>query len=107
MSYDIEPDAHCVVCKVKNSVERPLDWVCSECGGVTHTECGMDAEPSVGQIAVWGWDRDRDKNEVNYWVCRNCIKAYADECNRIADEERAAEQAPYTIAMDGDMARPF
>lgn len=61
----IEPDAVCVVCKVQNSSERPMRWVCSECGGATHDECGADTEPSGG------WDRDY---EINYWVCNNCLK---------------------------------
>jgi hypothetical protein len=62
--FYIELTAKCGVCKVQNSVERPLDWVCSECGEPTHTECGEDCEPSGG------WDRDYD---VNYWVCKNCL----------------------------------
>jgi len=60
----IEPDATCGVCGVKNSVERPMDYVCSECGKPTHTECGKDTEPSGG------WDRDWDRN---YWMCITCL----------------------------------
>lgn len=60
----IEQGVPCCVCGVPNSYERPMNWVCSECGGATHTECGEDCEPSGG------WDRDYD---VNYWVCRNCL----------------------------------
>lgn len=62
--FYIEPDAKCSVCGVKNSVERPMKWVCSECGEPTHTECGEDTEPSGG------WDRDYD---VNYWMCNKCL----------------------------------
>jgi hypothetical protein len=61
----IEPDAKCGVCDIKNSHERPMKWVCSECDEPTHTECGKDCEPSGG------WDRDYD---VNYWVCNKCLE---------------------------------
>lgn len=61
----IEPEACCVVCGVQNSVERPMNWACSACGGATHTECGADTEPSGG------WDRDYD---INYWVCNICLQ---------------------------------
>jgi hypothetical protein len=62
----IEPTAKCGVCQVQNSVDRPLEWVCSNCGAATHSECGVDTEPSGG------WDRDYD---VNYWMCNTCLKA--------------------------------
>jgi len=58
----IEPEARCTVCAVKNSIECPMTWVCSECGGPTHAECGADTEPSGG------WDRDYEVNCSNL-VC--------------------------------------
>jgi hypothetical protein len=78
--FYIEPDARCGVCRKQNSSEHPLQWVCSECGEPTHTECGADTEPSGG------WDRDYD---VNYWVCTTCL-------------ERAASAEPATISSNLD-----
>jgi hypothetical protein len=64
--FYIESDCFCGVCHIQNSLERPMQWCCCECGEATHTECGDDCEPSGG------WDRDYD---VNYWVCHNCSKS--------------------------------
>lgn len=87
----IEPDAKCGVCGVQNSIQRPMRWVCSECGGPTHTECGHDCEPSGG------WDRDY---EVNYWVCNKCLEknnqAYIeqDQTQGVNGEEHPFDVSP-------------